>query len=73
MLTAQTEQRLVRMWTATHYGGDWFDLNHTLWEVAKVLEAQGQQPAADEIVLLAALALHRAVAETQAGKLKVAA
>ena len=51
MQTNLTEQRLVRMWTATDYGGDWYELNRTLWEVAK----------------------QRAVDETQARKMKVAA
>lgn len=73
MLTAHTEQRLVRMWSAAHYGGDWFDLNNTLWQIAKVLEGQDQQPAADEIKLLAAVALHRAAAETRANGTRWAA
>jgi hypothetical protein len=73
MLTPQTEQRLVRMWTAAHYGGDWLDLNHTLWQIAKVLDGQGQQPAADEFALLAAVAMHRAVAEVRAHNMLEAA
>lgn len=73
MQTNLTEQRLVRMWTATDYGGDWYELNKTLWEIAKVLEAEGHQSGADLFTFLAGIALQRAMDETQARKMKVAA
>ncbi|MFZ5529596.1 MAG: hypothetical protein ACOY4U_00865 [Pseudomonadota bacterium] len=68
-----TEQRLVRMWSATTFGGDWFDLNKTLWEISKVLEAEGMQDGAEQFSLLANVALQIAVDETRARKMRVAA
>jgi hypothetical protein len=68
-----TEKRLVKMWTATDYGGDWYDLNKTLWEIGKVLEAEGNAAGADLFTFLAGIALQRAVDETHARKMRVAA
>jgi len=66
-----TEKRLVKMWTATSYGGDWYELNKTLWEIAKVLEAEGMETGAELFTFLSSIALQRAVDETQARKMKV--
>lgn len=55
-----TEQRLVRMWSATDYGGDWYELNKTLHEIAVVLQIAGLQ-AADDFAFCASIALQRAV------------
>lgn len=68
-----TEKRLVKLWTATDYGGDWYELNRTLLEVAKFLEAEGNTRGGDLFRFLAGIALQRAVDETQARKMKVAA
>lgn len=68
-----TEQRLVKLWTATDYGGDWYDLNRTLWEIGKFLEADGNTAGGDVFAFLAGIALQRAVDETQARKMGVAA
>lgn len=68
-----TEKRLVKLWTATDYGGDWYELNRTLWEIAKFLEADGNTQGGDLFGFLAGIALQRAVDETQARKMKVAA
>lgn len=58
-----TEQRLIKMWTATDYGGDWYDLNKTLWHIAKVLEAECKAEAAAEFEFLAAVAMWRSILE----------
>lgn len=55
-----TEQRLVRMWSATDYGGDWHELNKTLHEIAVVLQIAGL-PVADDFAFCASIALQRAV------------
>lgn len=68
-----TEKRLIKLWTATDYGGDWYDLNRTLWEISKFFEADGNASAAEMFGFLAGIALQRAVDETQERKMKVAA
>lgn len=68
-----TEKRLIKLWTATDYGGDWYELNKTLWEISRVLEAEGKADAAETFAFLAGIALQRAVDETQARKMAVAA
>lgn len=55
-----TEKRLVKLWTATDYGGDWYELNKTLHEIAVVLQIAGLQ-AADDFAFCASIALQRAV------------
>ena len=66
-----TEQRLIKMWTATDYGGDWYDLNRTLWHIAKVLEAEGKAEAAAEFEFLAGIAMWRAINDITARKMKL--
>lgn len=73
MTLTLTEKRLVKLWTATDHGGDWYELNRMLWEVAKFLEAAGNTEGGDLFAFLACIALQRAVDETQARKMKVAA
>lgn len=70
-----TEQRLIKMWTATDYGGDWYELNKTLWHIAKVLEAEDKAEAAETFELLSGVAMWRAINDIIARKttLKVAA
>lgn len=67
-----TEKRLIKLWTATDYGGDWYELNKILWEIALVLEAEGHDADADAdlFTFLAGIALQRAVDDTQARKIK---
>lgn len=68
-----TEKRLIKLWSATDYGGDWYDLNKILWEIAKFLEADGHDDGAQTFSFLASIALQRAVDDTQARKMRVAA
>lgn len=63
-----TEQRLIKMWTATDYGGDWYELNKQLWNIAKVLEAEGKDEAAEVFELLAGVAMWRAINDIIARK-----
>lgn len=63
-----TEQRLCKMWTATSYGGDWYELNKTLWEIAQVLRAEGMAEQTEVFAFCSAIALQRAVDETQKRK-----
>lgn len=66
-----TEQRLTKMWTATDYGGNWYDTNRTLWNIAKVLEAEGKQEAAETFELLAGVAMWRAINDITSRKTKI--
>lgn len=65
--TSLTEQRLVRMWSATDYGGDWYDLNKTLHEIAVVLQIFGL-PMAEDFAFCAGIALQRATMQTMERK-----
>ena len=68
-----TEQRLCRMWAATTFGGDFYELNKTLWEIAMVMRAEGMADRTDDFALLSQVALQRAVDEIAERKMKVAA
>lgn len=73
MQTTLTENRMVKLWAAAGQSGDWYELNKIFWEIAKVLESLCYGAAADEFAFLAGLALQRAVDDTVARKMQVAA
>ena len=56
-----SEQRLVKMWTACAHGGDWFELNRTLHEIAMVLICEGHDKTAELFNDASNLALRRYV------------
>lgn len=66
-----TEKRLIKLWTATDYGGDWYELNKTLWQIAKVLEAEDKAEAAEVFEMLAGVAMWRAILEITERKMKL--
>lgn len=68
-----TEKRMVRMWAAAAHTGDWYELNRILWEISRVLDAEGIAQGAEVFSFLAGIALQRAVDETTARKMRVAA
>lgn len=63
-----TEQRLCKMWTATDYGGDWYELNKTLHEISMVLRSECAAEVADDFAFAAGIALQRAVMQTMEKK-----